>query len=284
MALRNIDTDLLRTFVTVVDQDGFSRAGTSLGRSQSAISMQMKRLEDVVDSRLFRRVGRKMRLTPSGEMLLGYARKLVRLNDETLDALRESTVSGSVSLALMGDYATHVLPEALAVFMARYPDIQIDVKTGFSADLLTHLGERYELVLATQPKGGGGEVLRTERTRWAYAERRELPSLDPVPLALLPPGNLFREWALRGLDSLEMRWRVLFTSTSIATVEAAAAAGIALTVVKEGTAAPGLRLLTEKDGLPPLPESEITLYRAPGKPSKSAETLADFLTRHLQAA
>ncbi|MEJ8570071.1 LysR substrate-binding domain-containing protein [Microbaculum marinum] len=276
---RNIDTDLLRTFIAVVDQDGFIRAGQALGRSQSAVSMQMRRLEEAVGSALFRRAGRKMQLTPAGETLLGYARRLVALHDEALDVVQDRQVSGSVSLAVMGDYATNVLPNVLATFIEQYPDIAVDVTTGFSYELIHHLGERFELVLSTQAEGARkGEVLRSEPTRWAFAADRELPGGEVLPLALLPPGNMFREWALQALDRAGRPWRIMFTSTSIATVEAAAEAGIALTVVKEGSARPGLRLIGRREGLPELPRSEIAIHRAPGRLSKAAQTLSDFIS------
>ncbi|MEQ8442102.1 MAG: LysR substrate-binding domain-containing protein [Alphaproteobacteria bacterium] len=276
--IRNLDTDLLRTFVAVVDQDGFAKAGNALGRSQSAVSMQMKRLEDVVGCALFRREGRRMRLTASGELLLGFARRIVRLNDQTLDVIRDSGVEGRVTLAVMGDYATHVLPGLLADFIDLNPNISIEVTTGMSAELITHLGEKYDIVLATQPQGvGGGIILRTEQTRWAFSDKHELPEASPVPLALLPPGNMFREWALKALGEAEVEWRAAFTSTSIATVEAAALAGIAVAVVKQGTATPGLRFLDRRHGLPDLPPSEIALHIAPGARSKAVQSLANFL-------
>lgn len=281
--IRNLDTDLLRTFVAVVDLDGFARAGNALGRSQSAVSMQMKRLEETVGCALFQRDGRRMRLTSSGEMLLGFARKIVRLNDETLDALRESNVEGPVNLAVMGDYATHILPGTLAEFMTEYPNVRMEVTTGMSVDLITHLGEKFDLVLATQPQGiGGGSVLRVEPTRWAFSERHELPELSPLPLAMMPPGNMFREWALKALDDAEIPWRAVFTSTSIAAVEAAALAGIAVAVVKQGTATPGLRFLDDRHGLPDLPVTEIALHIAPGQRSKAVQSAADFLIGKLR--
>ena len=280
---KNIDIDLLRTFMTVHDQDGFIKAGNALGRTQSAISMQMKRLEEITGHKLFRREGRKMRLTSSGETMLSYTRRMLSLHDQTLDALNEAEVGGKTNLAAMGDYATYILPNILAGFIAQYPNIQVEVTTGFSADLITHLGEQFELVLTTQPLGTGkGEHLRTERTRWAFSSKHSLPEGDVLPLALLPPGNLFREWALEALDSAGIGWRILYTSTSIAAVEAAAAAGIAVTVVKEGTARDGLRLLGEQDGFPSLPASEIALHRAPGVPTKAASTLATYLVNSLR--
>jgi len=283
MMRRNIDTELFRTFVSIADQDGFIKAAQALGRSQSAISMQMRRLEEAVGCPLFRREGRKMRLTRPGETMLGYARRLVALHDQTLDAVGDSDVSGDVRLAVMGDYATNVLPDIIARFMRARPGILVEVTTGFTQDLMHHLGDRFDLVLATQPEGSmKGEVLRSEPTRWAFSAHQPLPETEIVPLALLPPGNMFREWALQALDKAGRRWRILFTSTSIATVEAAAEAGIALTVVKEGSARTGLQLIGTEAGLPDLPDSEIALHRAPGGISRAAQTFSEFLEASLR--
>lgn len=282
---RNIDTDLLRAFLTVIDQNGFISASRVLGRSQSAVSMQMRRLEDAVDAPLFRKAGRKMELTPTGETLQGYARRLVALHDQALDVLQEKRVSGSVSLAVMGDYATNVLPNVLGRFIERYPDILVDVTTGFSDDLLLHLGERFDIVLSTQPRGlMKGEVLRSEPTRWAFSSKHTFPNAEALPLALLPQGNLFRDWAIQSLDKAGRSWRVVFTSSSIATVEAVAEAGIALAVVKEGSARPGLRLIGRDEGLPELPDSEISLHKDPQGMTKAGRLLAEFLKIELAGA
>lgn len=281
--MRNIDTDLLRTFAAIIDQGGFIRAGEALGRSQSAISMQMKKLEEICDCALFERDGRKMKVTPNGEKLLGYARRLVNLHDQALDAMVESQLSGVARLAVMGDYATRVLPEVLARFVEKYPNIHMEVTTGFTRDLLSQLGHQFDLVLATQPLNTGrGEVLRQETTHWAFSANHELPREDVLPLALLLPGNMFREWAIRALDDAGLRWRILYTSTSIAAVEAVAEAGIALTVVKQGTARAGLRILDERAGFPPLPKSEIALHKAPGKLPTAAKMLAEHLQESLE--
>lgn len=276
--MRNIDTDLLRTFVAIIDQGGFIKAGDALGRSQSAISMQMKKLEEICGCPIFKRDGRKMKMTPNGEKLLGYARRLVIMHDQALDAISESELSGVARLAVMGDYATHILPEILARFVEIYPKIQMEVTTGFTQNLVSQLGDQFDLVLATQPiNTGRGEVLRREKIHWAFSENHDLPEEDTLPLALLLPGNMFRDWAIQALDEAGIRWRILFTSSSIAAVEAVAETGIALTVVKQGTARPGLRILTEKDGLPALPESEIALHTAPGKLPQAAKMLAEHL-------
>lgn len=279
---RDIDTDLLRAFLAVIDHDGFIKASHVLGRSQSAVSMQMRRLEDAVEIPLFQRSGRKMVLTSAGETFQGYARRLVLLHDQALDALQESRTVGSVGLAVMGDYAANVLPAVLRRFIERYPDVLVDVTTGFSYDLIQNLGQRFDIVLSTQPKGSSlGEVLRTERTRWAFSSKHVLPQSGVLPLAVLPKGNLFRDWAIRVLDDADIQWRIAFTSSSIATVEAAAEAGIALAVVKEGSARQGLRFIQASEGLPALPDSEISIHKSPKTLSKAARLLFDFLKQEL---
>jgi DNA-binding transcriptional LysR family regulator len=284
MLRRNIDIDLFRTFLAAIDLGGFNKAAAAMGRSQSAISMQLKRMEEGVGCTLFERHGRAMKLTASGEKLAGYARRLVALHDQTLDAMADTRVDGKVSLALMGDYATYVLPDVLAEFIALHPSIIVDVTTGFSADLLKQLGGKYDLVLSTHPLGEGqGERLRVEKTKWVFSSRHEMPAGDVIPLALLPPGNLFREWAIKALDEAGLRWRMAFTSTSIATVEAAAAAGIAVGVAKEGSAREGLRFLDRKHGFPHLPETEIVLNRSSGRYPTATQILGDFLAFKLGA-
>lgn len=280
---RNIDIDLFRTFLAAVDLDGLNKAAMAVGRSQSTVSTQIRRMEEALGTPVFEPDGRKVKLTVAGEKLVGYARRLVALHDQALDAVQSDQIDGAVSLAVMGDYATHILPRHLADFMARYPSVMVDVTTGFSSDLLAQLGARFDLVLSTHPLGEGtGERLRVEPTHWVFSATHELPSGTAVPLALLPPGNLFRGWALNALETAGVPWHVLFTSTSIAAVEAAAAAGIAVAVAKESTVQPGLRFLGRQHGFPPLPETEIVLNRSPGRYPAATSALADFLASALK--
>lgn len=283
--LRNIDIDLLRCFVTIAEMRSFTRAAAALHRSQSTISSQVRRLEELAGHSLLQRSPHEVGLTRAGEDFLGYARRIVALHDEALDVLDTQSVSGRVRLAVMDDYATVVLPEALSRFVRSHPDVELEVTTGFTRDLLTSLGEEFDLVLATQKAGDGrGEVLRTERTAWACSDRHHVALEQPIQLALLKAPNMYREWALAALNDAGLSWRILFSSSSIGAVEAMAASGASLTVVKAGTAHPGLRLLGVADGLPPLPASEIALHLAPGRPSPAARALSAFLGEALKQA
>ncbi len=281
-AFRDIDVALLRSFLAIQDHHGFTRASQAVGRSQSAVSMQMRRLEAVVGAPIFHRDGRKTRLTAHGETLLGYARQMVALNDRTLEALTDARIEGTARLAVMDDYATIVLPDLLKTFTAIHPGVRLEITTGFTLQLLPGLGDEFDLVLTTQPAGTGGEVLRSERVRWAFSRRDPLPDLSrEVPLATHPLGSLFRNLAVEALSAANMRWRVVLTSSSLSATEAIAAAGIAVTLVKEGTARADLRFLGAEEGLPDLPQAEIALHRVPAGRNKAADKLADFLTHNL---
>jgi DNA-binding transcriptional LysR family regulator len=124
--------------------------------------------------------------------------------------------------------------------------------------------------------------LRTEQTSWAFSDSHALPGTDPLPLALLKAGNMFREWALESLNAAQRSWRIVFSSSSISAVEAAAASGMALTVVKKRTAGPGLQLIGEAEGLPSLPAAEIALHVSPNKLPAAGHALADFLIAELK--
>jgi DNA-binding transcriptional LysR family regulator len=278
-----IETDLLRAFVAVADSGGFTRAAAVLHRTQSAVSMQIKRLEESVASPLFQRNGRSIQLTRDGEALLSYARRILSLNDEAMAALTQTRVEGAVRLGCMDDYATAVLPEILARFAADQPRVYVEVHTGLTAHMLKHVGERYDLLLAMHRRGtGSGEVLREEPAVWGGSPTHDVGALDPLPLALAPQGCLFREWAIAALDRKGRRWRMAYMSPSMGAVDSAVASGLAVSVFKAGTLPKRLRALGAKDGLPPLPVAEISLHRAPRLTSRAATELGDFLVENLR--
>ncbi len=283
--LRNIDIDLLRCFVTIAEMRSFTRAANALFRSQSTISTQIRRLEELAGQPLLQRSPHEVLLTRAGEEFLGYARRIVALHDEAIEVVNTQGVRGPVRLAVMDDYATVVLPETLAGFVRTHPDVELQVTTGFTRDLLSSLGNTFDMVLATQKAGDGrGQVLRTEQTSWAFSDKHDYPAAEPLPLALLSAPNMYREWALEALSATGQSWRILFSSSSIGAVEAMAASGVAVTVVKAGTARAGLRLVGAERGLPALPASEIALHLAPGGPNPATRALRDHLCQALAAA
>ena len=272
-----LDPELLKAFVAVADHRSFTRAATRLNRTQSAVSMQIRRLEDRLDVTLFHRTKANVELSPAGEGLLGYARRILSLNDEAVARLREHKVEGMVRLGVMDDYGTSIVPPLLTSFMAGYPLIQVQMETGLTSTMPARLGEAFDLVIAMHPAGrGDGELLRHEQAVWAASAHQPVEHQDPLPVALYPQGCLFRRWAMEALDAAKRRWRLAFVSHSLAAVESIAAQGLAVTVVKSSTFPSRLRRLSERDGLPPLPAADICLHRAANL-SHAGALLADHL-------
>ena len=283
MNIPALDPELLQAFVAVADHRSFTRAAATLNRTQSAVSMQIKRLEDRIGVELFHRTKANVDLSSAGEGLLGYARRILTLNEEAVARLREQRIEGVVRLGVMDDYGTAIVPPLLASFLAGYPRIHVEMETGLTASMPARLGEAYDLVIAMHPAGrGDGEFLRREQAVWASSAEHPVEKQDPLPVALYPQGCLFRRWAMEALDAAKRRWRLAFVSHSLAAVEAIAAQGLAVTVVKRGTFPSRLRVLTERDGLPPLPTADICLHRSANL-SRAGTLLADHLRLMISA-
>jgi DNA-binding transcriptional LysR family regulator len=278
MRPRALDPDLLSAFIAVADHRSFTRAAAALSLTQSAVSMQVRRLEDRVKAELFQRSTTHVALTDAGESLLGYARRILSLSDEAIGKLMKHGVGGRVRLGVMEDYGTHVVPSLLARFAAGHPSISVEMETGLTSLMPERLGEDFDLVIGMHAEGGNsGELLRREPAIWAGSADHDAFQRDPLPLALYPQGCLFRKWAMASLDAAGRPWRLAFVSHSQAAVAAVVAQGLAVTVMKQGTFPAQLRPLSAKDGMPSLPIAEIRLHRAPNI-SMAASLLADHLT------
>jgi DNA-binding transcriptional LysR family regulator len=277
MSITALDPELLQAFVAVADQRSFTRAAVALNRTQSAVSQQIKRLEERVGAELFHRTKAHVELSSAGEGLLGYARRILTLNDEAVARLHEHKVEGVVRLGVMDDYGTAILPPLLASFLTSYPLIHVEMETGLTSAMPARLGEAYDLVIAMHPAGRGeGEFLCREQAVWATSAEHPVEEQDPLPVALYPQGCLFRKWAMEALDTAKRRWRLAFVGHGVAAVEAITAQGLAVTVVKRGTFPSRLRALSGREGMPPLPAADICLHRAT-KLSRAGTLLADHL-------
>jgi DNA-binding transcriptional LysR family regulator len=191
-------------------------------------------------------------------------------------------VEGVVRLGAMDDYGVLFVPALLARFAAAHPLVQVEMETGLTGPMVERLGRDLDVVLAMHPAQGdvSGTLLRREQAMWASGPQFPEVSPHPLPLALYPPGCLFRRWATEALDAANRPWRLAFVGQGLAAVAAVAAEGLAVTVVKAGTLPRSLVPLGPEHGLPPLPEAEIRLHRAPAA-SPAAVLLADHLVRHL---
>ncbi|MFO7803339.1 MAG: LysR substrate-binding domain-containing protein [Desulfovermiculus sp.] len=280
-----LDLELLRTLTVIVDSGGFTEAAKRLHRTQSAISMQVKRLEDSLGVRLLHRNRSRIVLTSEGETLLDYGRRMLSLNDEIRQSLSAPAVEGTVRLGIPDDYAFY-LPNILARFAELYPAVTLDVRCELSVDLVQELREgNIDLAVVTrQPKSPGGHVLRSEQLIWAAAQQTGAEHRSVLPLALFPEGYcVFRELTLEALRSAGCPWRIAYTSRSLEGLLSAVSAGLAVTVITRSMLREGLREIEPEGpaGLPPLPQVEIALHRSPGRPSESTQKLTELISDSL---
>ena len=266
-----LDLSLLRSFVAVIECGSVLRAATRIGRSQSAVSMQIQRLEDEVGRPLFRRDGRTLRPNPAGEELLLHARRLLRLSDEALASLRRPEEAGVVRLGVPEDYAAYLLLPTLAQFSQEHPLADIELTCEPSPALLQRL-QAGRLDLA---------VLRRERFVWAAAPEHGAWLRDPLPVALYEAGDIARRFAVEALQTIERPYRVVCSSQSLLGLIAVAQAGLAVVGLVESCVPPGLVRIGEAEGLPSLPMFDLSLVPGLGEPSRPAAQLHRFLMREL---
>lgn len=280
------DFDLLRSFVAVVDNRSFTRAGERIGRTQSTVSLQIKKLEEGLKRPLFERGGRDLLVTSDGEILLGYARQLLQIADEARARFLEPDIEGTIRLGTTEDFATVYLPDILARFAKAHPRVTLDVNCNFSFNLLDGFSKgEYDLVLIKrepQAPGGGTPVWRDVLV-WVCSPQFVFDPNGPIPLALAPAPDVYRKRALSSLQEIGREWRIVYTSVSSEGLQAAVRAGLAITVLSKDMVPPGLKIVGAEQHLPLLPDSEIALYRAPGKLARAAEMLAEHITHSLEA-
>lgn len=275
----NLETDLLRTLSAIADTGSFTAAARAVNRTQSAISMQVKKLEESVGQPLFTREGRTVRLTTEGEALLGYARRILKLHDQALARFRQPELSGVVRIGAPDDYVTVFLPRVLARFARAFPGVQVELRCEPSISL-RHYVEAGDLDLALLTCGAlsaESQAVRNEPLVWATSTAHAVHMEDPLPLAVFQNPCQVREATLRALDSIGRPYRLAYVSPSQAGLLAAVNAGLAVTTLGRSWLPPGLRLLTAREGFPDLPKLGITLERAPRHRSAAAEALADAI-------
>ncbi|WP_395321058.1 LysR substrate-binding domain-containing protein [Variovorax sp. UC74_104] len=281
---RLLAPELLRAFVAVVECNGYTPAARYLHRTQAAISQQIARLEDCIGCDLFEKPKRQLQLTEQGKVLLDYARRLLALNNETMEKLRPGVVSGKVRMGATNFYATRVLPSLLAEFSSIYPAIHIDLEVGVADEMQRKLGPAFDLTINAFRGGeGNGVLLRKDPVVWAVS-RKAAPHLkQPVPLALLPQGSLLRRWAEETLTAAGKRWVVVQESSSVEVLRASVLAGLAVGVFQEATISEvaEIRSLGPEDGFPALPSSEMWLERANRELPRAAKCLYEFLLEQL---
>jgi DNA-binding transcriptional LysR family regulator len=270
----SIDSELLRTFVAIADHGGFTRAAEMVNRTQSAVSMQMKRLEeDVLQRPLFRRDGRQVSLTAEGQLLLGYARRILKLHSEVMTSMRAPHMVGTVRIGTPDDYVMRFMPGILSRFAQTYPLVQVELHCEPSFQLLQR--QDLDLTIVTREPGTEiGQLLRQERIVWAVAQGFSPHEQEPLPLAMFNAQCFCRSWACNALDAMEREYRIAYTSPSLSAIMAVVSAGLAVTAQLQSLITPDMRIIGTAEGLPLMPSASIVLLRNSQTQSQVTETLA----------
>jgi len=254
-----LDLDLLRTFVLAVDLESFAKAADQVARSQSAVSLQMQRLEEMMGKPLFIKQGRGWHLSPAGELLLGYARQLLEVNDRAVQALKDTRLEGAVRLGLPADFAESGLPVVLARFAAVYPQVEITIVIDRQAVLLQQLHAGKLDVIISMDFALPARAISIGRLplRWIGNAATRIDKAQPLPLLLFEAPCIMRQAGLDALERARRPWRVVLTSPSLAGLWAAAQAGLGVTLRTEIGLPTGCKVL--RSGLPALPTVHLFL-------------------------
>jgi DNA-binding transcriptional LysR family regulator len=276
------DLELLKSFVSVVDAGGFTRAGERVHRTQSTVSQQIKRLEEDVGQILLHRNGKDVTPTEAGERLLSYARRLLALAEEARDVMARPGYEGAVRLGIPEDFAAYRLAKLLGAFARSHPNLRLDVRADQSKNLKRDL-DRGELDLALFKREAGekgGIAVWPERVHWVTSKAHPInPDVSSVPLIGFPVGCLYRAGAIHALESAGRPWHMAYTSSSLAGIQAAVAAGMGLSILSEVAIQADHRVLTARDGFAPINRTEVALMASPdASPAtlRLANHLAEF--------
>ena len=278
--MRNLDVTTLRSFVAVADAGGVTRAAGFLHLTQSAVSMQLKRLEELLGVELLDRSGRTIALTASGEQLLVYARRMVALNDEVIVRLTDQAYEGEVVLGVPHDIVYPAIPQVLKQFHSAFPRVQVHLVSSYTRALKDQFSRgECDLILTTETSlEHGAETLCQKPLRWVGAQGGAAWRQRPLKLAF---GRFctFRPRVIEALDDAEIAWDVIVETDSDRTIEATVSADLAVNAMIEGTEPPHLEVINHHGALPDLPMQQINLYSAQSNSGIVLEALADLLRR-----
>ncbi|PDT18262.1 LysR family transcriptional regulator [Rhizobium sp. J15] len=276
-----LDLDQLQTFIAIVDSGSFTKAADKVYKTQSAVSMQMRRLEERIGKQLFIKDGRGNRLTVEGEKLLNYARRIIRLNNEAIAAFDDNRLEGTLRIGTPDDYADRYMPEIIGRFAKTHPNVELYIVCEPSVDLAErmHKGELDIALVTHNPRERMSDVVRTEPLCWVGSANHPIRDDAPVPLAVGRRDCQWRQLACSALDAVGREHQILFTSWSCTVVAAAVLAGMAVSVMPESALRTGMKVLSQADGFPALPPVQIGIMKRPGV----SISLMNAITAHITA-
>lgn len=278
----NINLSQLKSFVLIVEVGTFSKAAEIVGRTQSALSLQIKNLEEELGCRLVDRVGRSVSLTKDGEVLLSYAKRMIKLESELFLHLKDSDLKGEIRIGTPEDFATHYLPDVLATFRNNYQNVQLSVYCDLTLNLLEGFRKGfYDLILVKRDPELVKEGTKVWRESLLWVSSKNYEPEPTLSLVLSPEPCIYRSRALAALDKIKRSWRIIYTSPSLAGTLAAVRAGLGVAVLPEKMLPSGICPISKNMQMPKLAEAEIAMIKKPHL-SKAAQTLADYIIESME--
>lgn len=282
--MKNLPMDVLRSFVTVAEVGGFTQAGELLGRSQPAISLQIKRLEELLETTLLKRNGAQLELTASGHTLFDYAKKILALNDEALNRLIKPTVSGRIHFGIPSEFATTLLPKIVGRFAQAYPSVTLEVTCDLSKNLLNaEWAKPFDLILALydDPKAKRSDRIKTEELVWVTSRNHQAHQQPKVPLIAAPEGCIYRKRGTAALDKAHQPWRIVYTIPDLTGIQAAIEEGLGVTVLAKSTVPDNLQILKPSEKFPKLGKIGVSLNYPKRHSNEALDRLVEFIKTSL---
>ena len=281
---RILPIDLLRTLLVLARTRSFSRTGDEIGRSQSAVSLQMRRLQQIVGSAILSSSGKSFELTPQGEIVLEYAKQIVALNDECVGRLDGGILTGTIRVGIPSDFALSFLPQLLGRFSEAHPDVALDVTCELSRDLIAGLGRsEFDIVLAVHDDTPTAPLtdLWREPIAWVGGQIHDVRAKRPLPLVLFPDGCQYRLRILSALRRQDIPYKIVYSSSNLAGNQAAIESGLGLTAISTSAVPPTLHALPPCMELPVLDDLDIGLFWSPSGATGAMRALAAAMVRVL---
>lgn len=283
-ATPDLEIDLLRALVAVADGGSFTAAADTLGRTQSAVSQKIKRLEDLVGLPVIDRNSRILSLTATGAQLLVGARRLLELNDDIIRSLRASISSGTLRVGICEDFVPHQLSRLLLRFQRLYPDVHLNINTSLTHELMEAFdNDSLDLVIGTKQFDDRGRIIWREPMVWFAADDFQFNLDRPVPLVLLREPCMYRDLMFSTLDAARQEWTIACTVSSLMGVQAAVEGGLGISLLGQSFIKSNMKILRVPDHWPPLPKTEIVVLGQDNARRDLAQPLIQFLIDGMKA-
>lgn len=282
--MKNLPMDVLRSFVTVAELGGFTQAGDLLGRSQPAISLQIKRLEEMTNTHLFSRSSQGLKLTQQGETLFKYASDILKLNDEAFSTFLKPTLTGRVRFGIPSEFATTLLPKIVGRFAKAYPNVTLEVTCDLSKRLLSEeRANQFDLILALHdnPSNKHRGQVKADELVWVTSPDQYAHEKETIPLIVAQEGCIYRQRAIQSLHKIDQSYRVVYTIPDLAGIKAAIEEGLGVTVLAKSTVPDNLKIIKPTEKYPKLGTIGISLIYDLKDPNEAMKRLVEFVATSL---